>query len=98
MSTAMSESAEKNMVTSLETKTQIIDEYIANAEHILAAFFMSGELREFVKDKDNQELKKVAQDYYTSFYSVVGNSIIGIADENQRNAMAIKDIVDKFTK
>ncbi|MDD3413843.1 MAG: methyl-accepting chemotaxis protein [Lachnospiraceae bacterium] len=73
MSTAMSESAEKNMVTSLETKTQIIDEYIANAEHILAAFSMSGELREYVKDKDNQELKNVAQDYNTSFYSVVGN-------------------------
>ena len=73
MSTAMSESAEKNMVTSLETKAQMIDEYIANAETVLKAFSMSGDLKAFVKDKNNSELKKAAQDYNTSFYSVVSN-------------------------
>lgn len=73
MSTAMSESAEKNMITSLEAKTQVIDEYIANAENILAVFSRSGELKAFLNDTGNPTLKKVAQDYNSNFYSVVNN-------------------------
>ncbi len=73
MTVAMRESAENNMITSIDAKVQIIEEYIANAEKTLLTFSKSGELREFVKDPKNPELKAAAQKYNEDFYSQLDN-------------------------
>jgi methyl-accepting chemotaxis protein len=71
MSTTMTKMAENTLMTSLEIKTQIIDEYISSAETVLTAFSKSGELRDFVKNPDDAELQKKAQAYNEEFYSAI---------------------------
>lgn len=73
MTKALRESAEENMITSLNTKSQIIDQYIGDAETVLSTFSKSGELRAFLKDPKNPQLKTEAQAYNTDFYSQIGN-------------------------
>lgn len=73
MSDAMRKSAESNMVTSLNAKTQIIDQYIGDAETVLSTFSKSGELRAFLKDPNNLELKDEAQKYNEDYYSQLNN-------------------------
>lgn len=71
MSTTMTKMAENTLMTSLDIKTQIIDEYISSAETVLTAFSKSGELREFVKNPEDEELKNKAQSYTEDFYSSI---------------------------
>lgn len=73
MSTTMTKMAENTLITSLDIKAQIIEEYITSAETVLSAFSKSGELRDFVKDPDNAELKAKAQAYNEEFYSALHN-------------------------
>ena len=63
--------AENNMHTSLDAKSQIINEYINNAETTLLTFSKSGELRNFYKDTTNAENQKIAQKYNSDFYSCI---------------------------
>ncbi len=73
MTTAMETTAEDNMITSLNSKTQIIDDYVDSAEQILSSFGASGELRAFVKDPSNAQLKTAAQSYNERFYEAAGD-------------------------
>ena len=73
MTTAMKTTAENTMKTSLESKAQIIDEYISNAETVLNVFSTSGELRAFLKDPKNEQLRAVAQAYNEEYYAAAGD-------------------------
>jgi len=65
--------AKNGMMTSLDAKTQIIDEYINSAETTLKTFAQSGELKEFYHDTSNKENQKIAQAYNSAFYECISN-------------------------
>ncbi len=71
MSSTMTVMAENNLMTSVNVKAQIIDEYLSSAETVLETFSQSTELRDFVKDPSNEELAKKAQAYNEAFYSEI---------------------------
>ena len=71
MSKTMTKMAENTFITSLDIKTQIIEQYINSAETVLSTFSKSGELRDFVKAPDNAQLKAKAQAYNEDFYSAI---------------------------
>ena len=73
MTSAMRSTAENNIITSLDSKTQIIDEYISNAEKSLLAFSESGELKAFLKDPNNKTKMAVAQTYTERYHAALGN-------------------------
>ena len=73
MTEVITETVESNMLTSLDAKAQIIDEYIHNAETVLLSFSKSGELKNFLKDTKDAELKAVAQEYNEGFYGSISN-------------------------
>ena len=73
MTAAMRTTAENNIITSLDSKTQIIDEYISSAETSLYAFSQSGEIKEFLKDPTNESKKAVAQAYTEKYHEALGN-------------------------
>ena len=73
MTAAMRKTAENNIITSLDSKTQIIDEYISSAETSLYAFSQSGEIKEFLKDPTNESKKAVAQAYTEKYHEALGN-------------------------
>lgn len=67
------ENAESNMKTSIDSKAQIIDEYITSAETTLLTFSKSGELKNFYMDTSNTVNQKIAQEYNSSFYECIPN-------------------------
>lgn len=67
------ENAESNMKTSIDSKAQIIDEYISNAETTLLTFSKSGELKNFYMDTSNTVNQKIAQQYNSAFYECIPN-------------------------
>ncbi len=71
MSQTMTKMAENTLFTSIDIKTQIIEEYIGNAETVLSTFSKSGELRDFVKNPSDPALKAKAQTYNEEFYSAI---------------------------
>ncbi|MGN0413305.1 MAG: methyl-accepting chemotaxis protein [Lachnospiraceae bacterium] len=73
MTAAMRSTAENNIITSLDSKTQIIDEYISSAETSLYAFSQSGEIKDFLKDPTNETKKAVAQAYTEKYHEALGN-------------------------
>lgn len=73
MTTAMKTTAEDSMVSSLNSKAQIIDDYIDSAEKILSSFKASGELRAFVQDPANKQLKTAAQSFNERFFEAAGD-------------------------
>lgn len=73
MTSAMRTTAENNIITSLDSKTQIIDEYISNAETSLYAFSQSGEIKDFVMDPTNESKKAIAQAYTEKYHAALGN-------------------------
>lgn len=73
MTNAMRKTAEDNMITSLDAKTQIIEEYIGNAETVLVSFSKGGELKEFLKNPSDPQRKEAAQAYTSDFYEGISN-------------------------
>lgn len=73
MTKAISDSANDNMVTSLEAKIEIIDQYITNAENTLMLFSKSDELKAFLKDQSNKNLQEEAQQYTSTYYDGMEN-------------------------
>jgi len=59
MTKAMRAAAENNMITSLNSKSQIINDYINSAERTISTFSTSGELKAFVMDPSNEQLKRL---------------------------------------
>lgn len=73
MTNAMRKTAEDNMITSLDAKTQVIEEYIGNAETVLVAFSKGGELKELLKNPSDAKKREAAQTYTTEFYKGISN-------------------------
>ena len=73
MTKATKDAARDSMETSLNAKTQIINQYTDSAEKVLLAFSKSGELNAFVRDPANTELKAAAQTYNEQYYAAIGN-------------------------
>lgn len=73
MTNAMRKTAEDNMITSLDAKAQIIEEYIGNAETVLVSFSKGGELKEFLKNPSDPGRKEAAQTYTSDFYAGISN-------------------------
>ncbi len=71
MTKAMRAAAENNMITSLNSKSQIINDYINSAERTISTFSTSGELKAFVMDPSNEQLKAAAQSYNERFFGVM---------------------------
>jgi len=68
MMTAMKETSINNMNTSLEAKTQTIEEYVENSECLMLAYSKAPVLAELLKNPGNAELQKEAQDYTMQYY------------------------------
>ena len=62
------ENAENNMLTSLDAKTQMINEYIGSAEKELKSFSKAGELKAFLMDTSNKANQNIAQDYNSRYF------------------------------
>ncbi len=60
--------AKNNMITSIETKSQIFEEYIQKSETILRVFAKSPELKECLKNPNDKDLVAKAQKYTMDFY------------------------------
>jgi len=71
MTKAMRAAAENNMITSLNSKSQIINDYINSAERTISTFSTSGELKAFVMDPSNEQFKAAAQSYNERFFGVM---------------------------
>ncbi len=77
MTKVMRNTAVDNMITSLEAKAQIIEDYIASSEAILLASSKASDIRAYLEAVDNSELQKAAQ-VYTEKYFADLNSWEGI--------------------
>lgn len=73
MTNATKNTAKESMETSLNAKTQIINQYTDNAERVLVAFSKSGELNAFLRNPSDENLKAAAQAYNEQYYSVIGD-------------------------
>jgi methyl-accepting chemotaxis protein len=69
----MRQAANDNMITSLESKTQIIEEYVDDAESIMKAYSRASELKALLKDPNNTSIQEAAQKYTEDFYSDLEN-------------------------
>ena len=69
MRTSMQESAMENMSTSLAAKSEIVEQYVDQAEKLLISFSKAPVVAEFLKNPGNAELQKKAQDYTESYFA-----------------------------
>lgn len=69
MTNAMKTTAMNNMKTSLEAKTRIIEEYVKSSEDLLIAYSKAPVIAALLKDPDNKELQKSAQDFTEKYYA-----------------------------
>ena len=68
MSSAMKESAINTMKTTISAKTSIIEEYVTQSEALIYSFGKSPDVRLFLKQPNNAQLQKTAQDYTLDYY------------------------------
>lgn len=68
MMTAMKETSMNNMKTSLEARTQMIDEYVENAEGFMLAYSKAPIISSLLRDPENSDLQKAAQDYTVRYF------------------------------
>ena len=69
MTKAMKTTAMNNMKTSLEAKTRIIEEYVKSSEDLLIAYSKAPVIAALLKDPENKELQRSAQDYTEKYYA-----------------------------
>lgn len=65
----MKESEKENLYASLNAQTNIIEEYLAHQEQMLAAYSKTPEVVNFLKDPTNEEKRKAAQEYTELYYA-----------------------------
>lgn len=73
MTNAMKTTSENTMQTSMDSKIQIVNEYINNAEKTLSEFSKSGEIQAVARDPKNSSLVNAAQKYNSDFAEAAGN-------------------------
>ncbi|MGN0400952.1 MAG: methyl-accepting chemotaxis protein [Acetatifactor sp.] len=69
MRTTMQDSVMDNMATSLAAKSEIVEQYVGQAEELLISFGKAPIVAEFLKNPGNAELEKKAQAYTESFFA-----------------------------
>ncbi|MCQ2519600.1 MAG: methyl-accepting chemotaxis protein [Lachnospiraceae bacterium] len=73
MTKAMEETAENNIITSLDSKTQIIEEYISSGETTLLTFAQGGDLKNVLKNPEDESMQAAAQQYTLDYFGKLGN-------------------------
>lgn len=73
MNGIMEQSERNNMNNMLVSQTKVIEEYVSKQEELLTAFSKASVVRDFLKDVDDKEKFKVAQDYTESYYEGLDN-------------------------
>ncbi len=73
MTSVLTEDAENIMHTSLDAKTQLIEEYISNAEKQLLSFSKSGDIKKFLQNTEDDAQRAVVQEYNTYYHGDLGN-------------------------
>ena len=63
------ESSEATLKTSVSSKKQIIEAFVADCESILNAFASGGELKDYLHNLDSEEKREAAQRYNSDFYA-----------------------------
>jgi len=69
----MKESALNNMQSQLAAQAALFDEYVNNQENLLMEFSTDRIVADFLKDPQNGELQKAAQEYTESYYASLDN-------------------------
>ena len=65
MTSLMKTSAQNNMKSSLNSQTTLIEEYVTHQEDLLREFSVSPVIAEYLKDINNKDKQKKAQQYTT---------------------------------
>lgn len=73
MMSIMKQSAVDNMNISLDTQTNIIEEYVQNQEELLTAFSKAPAVADFLKNPADTEKQKLAQEYTENYYEGLDN-------------------------
>ena len=68
MTTAMKDTAMNNMATSLSAREKIVEQYVNDAETLMAAYSKAPVVAALLKDPDNAGVRREAQAYTESFY------------------------------
>lgn len=68
MTTAMRETAMNNMKTSLAAREKIVEQYVKDSESILVAYSQAPVIAELLKNPDDKEIQKKAQQYTENYY------------------------------
>lgn len=68
MTKVMRNMAVDNMITSLESETQIIEAYIESSESTLLAFSKASDFKEYLKAVDNSKFQTAAQTYTDKYF------------------------------
>ena len=69
MTNAMKETAMNNMKTSLEARENIVEQYVKDSESLLLAYSQAPIVSEVLKNPEDKELQKKAQQFTLNFYS-----------------------------
>lgn len=69
MLSSMQEAAMNNMATSLGAKSEIVEQYVNQAEELLISFGKAPVVAEFLKNPNSSELEKKAQAYTESYFA-----------------------------
>ena len=73
MTSSMKQSEIENLQTILKMETGIIEEYIHHQEEMLVAYSDEQIIKEFLKEPDNEEKKRQAQEYTEKYYARLDN-------------------------
>lgn len=73
MSAMMKQSQIENLHTSLSAQTNIIREYVAHQEDLLAAYSQDALVLDFLKDPHNESKRLKAQAYTEKYYAKLDN-------------------------
>lgn len=73
MTTAMKQTVMNNMKTSLQAREKIVEQYIKDSESILVAYSQAPIVAELLKNPNNKEIQKKAQQYTEAFYNKLDN-------------------------
>ena len=66
---AMQQTAQNNMGTSLESKQTIIENFTVDSESLLISFSKADVIKDLLKDPNNPQLQKGAQEYTVKFFN-----------------------------
>ena len=73
MTTMMKQTAMENLHASLKVQAKIIEEYVSHQEELLGAFSDSNAVRELLKNPEDEELQRLAQEHTERCFSRLEN-------------------------